>query len=181
MKKFIPLLLFAGIIAGAASPLKAQIKFGYINRQAVVDSLAAYDTAMVKLQRAADFYDETLESNQREYQRLMTQYQEMSQNPATPKTRIELKIREIQTLEDRMRELQEKRQEELQQMQYDLLKPISDAVNKTTETVAKERGYTWVIDNTNNSLVVMPKGDDLTDIVRSRMLAEERKAQAKKP
>jgi outer membrane protein len=75
-----------------------------------------------------------------------------------------------------MRELQEKRQEELQELQYDLLKPISDAVNKMTETVAKEKGYVYVLDNTNNTLVVMPKTDDLTDIVRARMLADEKKA-----
>jgi outer membrane protein len=106
----------------------------------------------------------------------MTQYQEMSQNPNTPKTRLELKVKEIQALEDRMRELQEKRQEELQELQYDLLKPISDAVNKMTEAIAKEKGYVYVLDNTNNTLVVMPKTDDLTDVVRARMIAEEKKA-----
>lgn len=175
MKHLLSLIALAGFAFTAAPELKAQ-KIGYINRQSVVDSLAAYDTAMAKLQRAAEFYDETLMSNQTEYQRLMTQYQEMSQNPSTPKTRLELKVKEIQALEDRMRELQEKRQEELQELQYDLLKPISDAVNKMTEAIAKEKGYVYVLDNTNNTLVVMPKTDDLTDVVRARMIAEEKKA-----
>jgi outer membrane protein len=175
MKNIMNMLLFTGLFAGAALESTAQTKMGYINRQAVVDSLPAYDSAMVTLQRAAEYYDQTLADNQEEYQKLGAQYQDMAQNPATPKTRLELKIKEIQALEERMREIQEKRQEELQQMQYDLLKPISDAVNRMTETVAKERGYAYVFDNTNQTLVVMPKTDDLTDTVRARMIAEAKK------
>ena len=42
--------------------------------------------------------------------------------------------------------------------------------------MAKEIDYTYIADNTNTELVVMPKRVELTDTVRARMIAESKKS-----
>ena len=49
------------------------------------------------------------------------------------------------------------------------IKPIQDKLLATIKAVAKEKGYGYVIDNSSNLLLVMPPGDDLLPLVKTKL------------
>lgn len=135
----------------------------------------AYDSAQANLQRTKRNLEQALMNKQLELQKLSALYeQEMAKDPNNLKTRIEME-QKIKVLTMSISTMPEKSSQELQRKESTLMKPIIEAVNRITETVAKERGYGYVLDNTSDLLVVMPQGDDLTYIVRERMIAESKK------
>jgi hypothetical protein len=54
-------------------------------------------------------------------------------------------------------------------MEQDLSAPIIEKAKKTIEEIANEKGYTHVFDVSGGSLIVFPKGDDITDFVKSKV------------
>jgi outer membrane protein len=81
----------------------------------------------------------------------------------------EAKMKELQDLQKRIESFEQAAQKEVQKMEQDLSAPIIEKAKKTIEEIANERGYSHVFDVSNGSLIVYPKGDDITDFVKSKV------------
>ena len=79
------------------------------------------------------------------------------------------KQREIQDMGARIQEFQENAQKQLQQREQDLLKPIIDRAKKAIEDVAREGGYTYILDSGTASVLYSQDSDDIMPQVKKKL------------
>lgn len=164
IKKVVVLfLLFAAVSFG--QDVLAQ-KVGHINVDSLVKMMPQYDTAEKKLQKYAAELQKSIDKAKKEYELLIKEYQEIPQSAQSTK---KLKENEIIELENKIQTRTAAAQEDLVSMQQELLKPIIDKVKKTIEEVAKEKGYTLVIDSSTGILIYSLPADDLMNEVKRKL------------
>ena len=166
MKKFIIILTLA-FIANNAS-LLAQ-KIGHINSNELLLAMPERATIEVEIQNHAKQLETQLLAMQRE---LETKYQDFQAKESLMTEAIrEDKIKELTSLEQRLNEFQERAQTDLQTKEQSLTEPLitkaKDAINK----VAKENGYTYIIDSGIGFILYIDEttADDIMPLVRKEI------------
>jgi outer membrane protein len=76
---------------------------------------------------------------------------------------------ELNDLQKRFTDYQNTAQQQVQAKQAELGKPIIEKVRAAVAQVAKEKGYTYVINSSQTDLVVSPPGDDLAAEVKGKL------------
>jgi outer membrane protein len=84
-------------------------------------------------------------------------------------TELSIAARELQELETRIVDAQEKAQEDLAKMEQELLKPIIERVDSAISTVAIEQSFNYVLDASGGLLLHMAGGIDLLPAVKTRL------------
>ena len=79
----------------------------------------------------------------------------------------EIKRNELIALYQKVQGWNQQAQDMYQQKLQEKLAPIRDKAMQTVKTVAKENGYSYVLDA--NSIMVGPPGDDLIDLVKKKL------------
>ena len=107
-----------------------------------------------------------------EYEKMMKEYQTKGQQfQATEKTMTdamkEVKMKEIQDLENRIQTTQQSAQEKLQLKKQDVYQPVLDKADKAIKDVAKEKGYDYVFDKSQGALLFGKDGDNLLPAVKA--------------
>ena len=69
----------------------------------------------------------------------------------------------------RLQSYDQEAQEKAQKYAQDKIAPVRVKALDAIKTVAKEKGYTYVIDEASSSLLVMPPGDDLLPAVKTKL------------
>jgi outer membrane protein len=100
------------------------------------------------------------------YQKKISDFQASvnTMTPAQQKTAAE----EIQNLEVRIQEAQQNSQQELQQYDLDLKKPLFEKVKKAIDDVSAENGFTLVFD-VSTGTVLYAGGVDVNDLVLQKL------------
>jgi outer membrane protein len=90
------------------------------------------------------------------------------------------KEKELTGLQGSIQEFQRSADNSLQQKQQTLLKPALDKLQKTIDEVAKENGYTYVLNSDGASPVLLhgPKEGDISDMILKKMGVTPGAAQA---
>jgi len=140
MKRLI-LILTIAVISGNMAYSQ---KIGHINSNDLLVSMPERASIETEIQNHAKQLETQLLSMQRE---LETKYQDFQANESLMTEAIrEDRIKELTSLEQRLNEFQERAQSDLQKKEQELTEPLitkaKDAINK----VAKENGYTYIID-----------------------------------
>ena len=140
MKRLI-LILTIAVISGNMAYSQ---KIGHINSNDLLVSMPETASIETEIQNHAKQLETQLLSMQRE---LETKYQDFQANESLMTEAIrEDRIKELTSLEQRLNEFQERAQSDLQKKEQELTEPLitkaKDAINK----VAKENGYTYIID-----------------------------------
>lgn len=168
MKKFIIALT---VLMCASSALNAQ-KVGFVNRVKVLDTLPAKDSADARLQKMAMDYEAVLLEREEEYTKKKAELDRKKATPGTSEILINLDVQTLQRLQQEYQNTETAINQELQAEQAKLLKPILDNINAAVAVVAKQKGFTSVIDNSSEIVVYIGnKTDDITDAVIAYMLA----------
>ena len=81
----------------------------------------------------------------------------------------QVKEGELSDIQNRMQKFSTDAQQKMEAKQAELVKPLFDKVKTAVETVAKEKGYAYVLDATSQILVVSPAGDDITPAVKLKL------------
>jgi len=167
MKKLFKVVVVAGCIMLAANFAHAQQKIGYVNFNAVVDVMPDKVTIGKTLQTETKQYSDQLQGMQTEYQTKLDDYQK---NKATWNEAVRTaKEGELTDFQGRMQKFSTDAQQKLEARQNELAKPLFDKVKLAVSAVAKEKGYTYVIDQSQQILVVLPDADDLTAAVKLKL------------
>ena len=98
---------------------------------------------------------------QKELQTKMTEFEGMGATASEIKKNA--KVTEIQDLQQRIQNYQVTAQQQLQQKQNELLKPVFDKAEKAIEEVAKENGLLYVFDI--GTKVVLYKSSQSMDVL----------------
>lgn len=143
-------------------------KIGYVNMQEIIINMPEYakaDTALAKYRN--ELFTE-IQSMQKELQDNVGTF--IKDSTTMSDAVKEVKRGELQDAQQRLVKFQQASQQKVGQKQQELLKPIVDKAQDALNAVAKAKGYTWVINDSGDGLLlVKPAGDDLTASVKAKL------------
>jgi outer membrane protein len=166
MKKFISALVIAcGLLTATTS--QAQTKLGYIRIDDMVSIMPEYakiDTLLQKYQ--TDSLNLTLNNIVQEYQykdSLLTK----TDTTKTPKSVLAQYRNDVNVLAYQIQNWQSLAGQAYNNKEQQLLGPVYEKVVAAVKTVAKEKGYTYVL--SKEVFLVAPDSDDLLPLVAAKL------------
>lgn len=168
MKKVIVLgtfsmLFFLGFNANAQS----KIKLAHVNSTELMKIMPGVDTAQKNIQDFAKELEDEAKAMYAEFEKKYSDFQANQAMLSQPTQQV--KMKELQDLESRIKLFEENAQEALQNKQEDLLKPIIDRAKSAIEDVAKENGYNYVFDSGIGVLLYSEESDDILSLVKKKL------------
>jgi outer membrane protein len=167
MKKLLKVVLVAVCIVFAGNLAKAQTKIGYIALDQVVDQMPETKTAIANITAYNKQFIDQLTTMNNE---LQSKGQAYNAQRATMTDAVRgVKEGELADLQKRFQDYQNTAKQQVDAKQAELGKPIIDKARAAVAQVAKEKGYTYVINSSQTDLVVSPPGDDLAPEVKAKL------------
>jgi outer membrane protein len=167
MKKLLKVALIAVCIVFAGNLAKAQSKIGYVAVDAIVDQMPETKAAIKTITDYNKQFIDQLTTMNNELQSKGQAYQ--AQRATMTDAIRTAKESELNDLQKRFQDYQNTAQQQVQAKQAELGKPIIEKVRAAVAQVAKEKGYSYVINASQTDLVVSPPGDDLAAEVKAKL------------
>lgn len=160
-------LLLVAVIAFGMLNASAQSKIGYIN----TDELMSVMPEAAKINADLNEYQASLQQQgqtlQVEADKKRDQYfiDSIKLSPSMKEIRRD----ELVKLYTRLQNYDQEAQEKAQQYAQTKIGPLRNKALEAIKAVAKEKAYTYVIDDASSILLVMPPGDDLLPAVKTKL------------
>lgn len=164
--KQIKWMLIVAVMTYSTVASAQQTKIAYINSQELLSSMPEAKAANDKLVAYAREFDSLYQDYVQEYQTLVNDIQG---NPMLSEVAREAKIQDAVMLEERITSYEKETQQKLDAKKQELFEPIIKNTTEIIKTVAKENGYTHVIDNSLSVVIMAPEGDDILPLVKKKM------------
>jgi outer membrane protein len=167
MKKLFKVALVAVCMLSIGNFAKAQTKIGYINFQALISQMPEAKTVKSQI----DIYQKTfIDQLTVMNNELQTKGQDFQKNSAAMTDAVRsAKQGELQDIQKRMQDYQNDAQQKVDAKTNELSKPLIDKARAAVTEVAKEKGYTYVLDSSQTTLIVSPEGDDMLAAVKLKL------------
>jgi outer membrane protein len=164
MKKITLLTALFGTFISASY---AQNKFGYINSRELLEVMPEVKKADSSLQIYAKSFQDQLESMSKEYESKVKDFQanEKTMNEAVK----EVKVKEVQQLQERMETLQQSAQEKTSKKREEMYKPILEKADKAIKDVAKENKYDYIFDASGGAILFAKDSDNVLSLVKTKL------------
>ncbi len=167
MKNLFKVALVAVGMVFAGSVAKAQSKIGYIALDRLVDQMPETKVAISTITAYNKQFIDQLTTMNTELQSKGQAYQ--AQRTTMTDAIRTAKEAELTDMQKRFQDYQNTAQQQVDAKKSELGKPIIDKARAAATQVAKEKGYTWVINTSNTDLIVAPPGDDMMDAVKAKL------------
>jgi len=152
-------MIFTGLMAQSS-------KFGHINSSYVMSKMPEYAKAMKKLAALDSTYSIELEKLSVEINKKVDEY---NKDTISPQVIKETKAEEIQGLQIRAQQFQQRIEQDLQQQQAVLFAPVRDKIVNAINAIAKENKLIYVFDvSSGNPLYVSEESLDLVPLIFER-------------
>lgn len=164
MKKLFTASLFALglLVAGEAH---AQVKIGYISSQELVSIMPETRRADSLL---TDFRNALIQSATEKQNAFYAAIEKFNKDSSTlTEAQKTVKRQELTKMGQDLGGEEERIQQQLQQKQQELIAPINRKAYEAVQAVAKENGYTYVLEK--EALLVAPPGDDILELVAKKL------------
>lgn len=161
--------LFIGFALLLASSLTsfAQQKIGYINSEELIVSMPEAKKADAEISAYAKTFQDQLTTMQKELETKYKAY-EAGAKSMTEAMR-DVKEKELTDLQVRIQSTQQSAEEKVATKRQDLLKPITEKADKAIQDVAKEKGYSFIIDASSGALVYASSADNIIQDVKNKL------------
>ena len=147
--------------------IQAQSKFGYLNSNELMAMMPESQSMQEELQTLANGLQSQFDARQAELEKKMVEYQ---QNETSYTDIIkEDKIREIQSLEQRVIEFQKNAEQSINEKRIELYTPILEKANEAIKKVAEEGNYTFIFDSSFGNLLYSSESENVMDLVKSKL------------
>mgnify|MGYP003541932964 CR=1 FL=1 len=160
-------LLLGAVMAFGILSASAQTKIGYIN----TDELMSVMPEAAKINADLNEYQTSLQqqgqSLRMEADKKRDQYY-LDSLKLTPSMK-EIRMDELVKLYGRLQNYDQEAQQKAQDYAQTKVGPLRAKALDAIKGVAKEKGYTYVIDDASAVLLVMPPGDDLLPFVKTKL------------
>jgi outer membrane protein len=163
--KRIVLLLACSLFIGSVA--FGQNKLGYIDSRELLSLMPEVKKADSNLQAYQKSYQDQLEDMGKEYQKKVTDYQ--AQEKTMTDAMKEVKVKEIQQLEERIQSTQQSAQEKIAKKKEELFSPILDKADKAIKDVAKANNYDYVFDASAGALLYAKDSDNILPLVKTKL------------
>lgn len=160
------LMIALGFIAlGLSAQTKG--KFGHLDFAKLYSEMPGQDSIKKVFEEHARALQETFSQMQTEYQSKLQDYQA---NMASLSNLIrQNKEREIMDIQTRMENFRTQAEEDLQDKEAELTKPIIERARIAVKEVAKENGYAYIFNSAEGLLLYSDPGDDITPLVKKKL------------
>ncbi len=162
--KLFVVVLFAAFSLNASA--QTGLKIGHIDFQALLAVLPGQDEMNKNLETYVAGLEAQLTSMQSEYESKINDYQA---NQATMSEIIrQTKEKEIMDLQGRIEAFNQQAQYDIQNKQLELTEPLIKKAQAAIEEVAKENGFTYII-NGNEQILLYKSGIDILPLVKKKL------------
>ncbi len=165
-KLILAISIFTAVLL--TSELKAQ-KFGYVNSQELLLAMPETKKMDTLLSKRSDEYQLQIQKMYQEYQLKTDDYQKKVASGNMSPLIKEATEKELLSMENNIKEFQQKAEEELDKYQSQLIAPIQEKALNAIKTVAKTAGYTYIFDDSSGALLYKPDGDNVTALVKKQL------------
>lgn len=168
MKKIVVTLAFlmAFLMVNNASA-QTKIKLAHINSTELMKIMPGVDTAQVAIESYAAQLESEMKTMYAEYEKKAADFQD--KQATMSQSLQQVKLKELQELETRIKNFDSSAQEELQAKQEELLTPIINKAKAAIAEVAKENGYTYVFDSAAGALLYQEESDNIFELVKKKL------------
>jgi outer membrane protein len=145
--------------------VQAQNKIGYISLQELIPNMPEYKEAETKLGEYGKALNQQLIEYRRSYETADSVYK-MDSGKWNASVR-ELKKKDLNALALKAYNFQNEANQLLQNRENELITPIQQKAVNTTQAVAKENGYAYVLNK--ETLIAFPTADDMLPLVAKKL------------
>ncbi len=164
MKK---LLIVAALILSMSTATIAQQKIGYINSDELLMSMPEAKKADAEISAYAKTFQDQLTAMQKE---LETKYKAYEAGVKTMTEAMkDVKEKELQDLQNRMQSTQQSAEEKIASKRQEMLKPITEKADAAIQTVAKEKGYSYIFDANAGGIIYALPTDNIIQDVKNKL------------
>ncbi|MFO0486254.1 MAG: OmpH family outer membrane protein [Sphingobacteriia bacterium] len=161
MKKLLILALL--LMPGMA--LLAQMKIGYTNAEVVLLMMPEYKGIDQQLRTLQQKYQENINIKQQYLQSKYQELQEFSQSAAATQPEVQKRQEELVKLQEEIEGYIGDAEGQMQKKRSELLEPLADKLKAAIDGIAKEKGYSYIINATlggGSVLLYQPEEHDIT-------------------
>jgi outer membrane protein len=172
MKKYI-LFVLLGLVA-LVGKSQGVIKIGYTNVELILQYMPETKAIETELSKLEEMISKALEVKQKYYQQKMIEFMEYKQSgkPITPEME-KAAMTELQKLEGEIQKGLQEAEERLLRRRMELLKPVQDKLQGAIDAVAKEGGYTYILNQAVGaglpSILYGKESDNVTTLIAKRL------------
>ncbi|MDR8389786.1 OmpH family outer membrane protein [Aliifodinibius sp. S!AR15-10] len=142
-------LAFSGLVNLQNAQAQNNLSIGYVDPQAILSKMPEMKAVQQRLQNFADRKRQELQDKQASFQEQVTAYQQKSAVISEEaKQKEEQRLGQLQT---ELQQFQTQLQQEIQQKQQELVGPLLQQIEEAINTVAEERGLTYVLNTTTSN------------------------------
>jgi len=163
-------LLIALLCLLPLSLFAQDLKFGYVNRAEIFQSMPETAVATKKIDELAKNYETELLKMQQEYQKKGSDF--VATRDSLPESIRVRRMTEIQDLEQRLQSFYTDSQKDIQKQQQELVIPINEKLTNAVKAVGQDNGFVYVFDISANSGLMywsVEKCVDVTNMVRAKL------------
>jgi outer membrane protein len=168
MKNLLKVLTIVLLVAIAAN-VNAQkaTKIGHVDFGKLLEQMPGQDTVKVVMEGYVKSLQGELQTMQSELEMKGADYQK---NVATMSSIIKAtKEKEITDLQARIEAFQQSAQQDLQTKQTELITPFVNKAKQAIKDVAKEGGFSYILNAVEDLLLYSEGGEDLTPLVKKKL------------
>lgn len=160
LKSFVISVAFLGMTQTA---LAEKVRVGVVDVQKALQTVADGKKARGKLENTFNKKNKEVQAEEKKIREELEAFQKKAMVMSD-----KVKAKKQAELQQKYMKLQEKKsryQAELQKTEAELTKPIIDNIRETIKRLAKEKGYTVVLEKNANNVLYSLEKDDLTQLV----------------
>ena len=176
MKKSIKVVALSFVLGFLVLGAQAQQKFAHLDVSDLLQSMPEMKAADLTLQTFLKSKQDLIQQMDAERNKKIVSYQEKEKTLSEANKEVlgkELKVLydEIQDISKRLSDTQQKVEEEFNSKRQEVTQPVLDRAGKAVKAVAKEKGYAYVFDASQQGLVYWDGGDDILEVVKAKLAA----------
>ena len=166
MKQLKTLLLATVLCLGTVSFTQAQSKIAHINVQELISAMPETRAAQTELEALQKTFTTDLQNMGTELQNKVKQYD--AEAPTKTPEENNKRQEELMTMEQNARQFQSKAQQELQEKQEALFKPITEKARAAILKIGRAQGFEYVLDS-GLGVTIVADGKDLLNDVKKEL------------
>jgi outer membrane protein len=167
MKNAVKAIIF--LLVGFAATANAQQKIGYLNAQAILADMTEMKAADSQLEAFAKALTNKDSLMVIAFQAKAQALGEKQQKGEIAPIELEKQKKALEEEQAKIQQYEQDMQQQMAEKRKTLYQPLLDKVNKAIAEVAKEQGYTYVVDVTSGSLLYADEKNDLQNAVRQKL------------
>lgn len=145
-------------------------KFGVVDLEAVFQAMPESTTMKTSLSEASKKYEEEYQRLGEELNKLIAEFQTLSQDPNTPQAITERRLNDIQERKQKVDEFRATAEQNLNRLQEQLIAPIQQKISEAVKAVGADGQYTFIFPNDQGLLLYQGTTvEDVTAAVKAKL------------